>query len=226
MTDREKYFLLAKQKLLSRIGAISLEDEEMNSIRNDKLPVMERGNCVVLSEKVYQMLVAIQQDTYNKKLEYPFFLFGKREDSGRILYFDDYVIDTTGVESKSASFDKTDKLLNRLNNFVANSPRDGTCVIAHGHSHPPITNQYLNFSLGDMTSYMQWREENALFKSKEFFGCAVLLTGGNYNFLFFDGYDWYRYNDVFVQHKARDIEKLPCYGADRHFLQNVNNRNR
>lgn len=208
MTERQEYLLRANKKLQTRMGVV-YADKEMTSICSEKLPKMPRGSSVILSESVYKNLSAIQNDTRNNKIEYPFLLFGKVD--GQMVYFDVCITDKSNISGMEAVF--SDKMNNTLNDFIKKVPHNGTRIVAHGHSHPPIGNQYLRFSLGDMTSYMKM-QDNRIFKSKEIEFCSVLLTGGNYNFLFYDGNDYYRFEDVFVQYNDGNFQRLQCYGSD------------
>lgn len=191
-----------KQRLLdNRFG-------ENSPINNNLLPNMEPGSIVFIAEDVKDILSLIQEKTQREKKEVPFLLFGKTVGQTVFIYHIDAELDIlSGVEADHAN------LMPALEEFIRKSKKDGTDIVVHGHSHPKsINNYHLNFSLGDMISYKNFRFNNEDFRTGKIELCSCLLTGGNYNFLFFDGDDYYKFNDVYVQAKNGDIiEKLPCY---------------
>lgn len=180
---------------------------DMSPIDNNKLPNMPRGSVVVLSKKVKNTLNLIQEKTKESGKEVPFLLYGKTE--GQLVLFTNIDADFSNLQTTEANFTNLTK---KLQNFIDESKQDGTDIVAHGHSHPARSEYYRNFSLGDMNAYKNMRLDNDVFRTGKIELCSCLLTDGNYNFLFFDGNDYYKFNDVFVQAENGDfIEKLPCY---------------
>ena len=103
-------------------------------------------------------------------------------------------------------------MLLALEEFINKSKKDGSDIVVHGHSHPMTSEYNKSFSLGDMNAYKDFRLDNGVFRTGKIELCSCLLVDGNYNFLFFDGNDYYKFNDVFVQAENGDIiEQLPCY---------------
>lgn len=190
-----------KQRLMdNRFG-------DMSPIDNNKLPNMPRGSVVVLSKKVKNTLNLIQEKTKESGKEIPFLLYGKTE--GQLVHFTNIDADFSDLRTAEANFVN---LTPKLQKFIDTSKKDGTDIVAHGHSHPARSAYYRNFSLGDMNAYKNMRLDNDVFRTGKIELCSCLLTDGNYNFLFFDGNDYYKFNDVFVQAENGDfIEKLPCY---------------
>lgn len=190
-----------KQRLMdNRFG-------DMSPIDNNKLPNMPRGSVVVLSKKVKNTLNLIQEKTKESGKEVPFLLYGKTE--GQLVHFTNIDADFSDLRTAEANFVN---LTQKLQKFIDTSKKDGTDIVAHGHSHPARSAYYRNFSLGDMNAYKNMRLDNDVFRTGKIELCSCLLTDGNYNFLFFDGNDYYKFNDVFVQAENGDfIEKLPCY---------------
>ena len=180
---------------------------DMSPIDNNKLPNMPRGSVVVLSKKVKNTLNLIQEKTKESGKEVPFLLYGKTE--GQLVYFTGIDADFSDLRTAEANFVN---LTQKLQKFIDTSKKDGTDIVAHGHSHPARSAYYRNFSLADMNTYKDMRLNNEVFRTGKVELCSCLLTDGNYNFLFFDGDDYYKFNDVFVQAENGDfIEKLPCY---------------
>lgn len=168
---------------------------------------MPRGSVVVLSKKVKNTLNLIQEKTKESGKEIPFLLYGKTE--GQLVLFTNIDADFSDLRTAEANFVN---LTPKLQKFIDTSKKDGTDIVAHGHSHPARSAYYRNFSLGDMNAYKNMRLDNDVFRTGKIELCSCLLTDGNYNFLFFDGNDYYKFNDVFVQAENGDfIEKLPCY---------------
>ena len=190
-----------KQRLLdNRFG-------ENSPINNNLLPNMKRGSMVVIAEDVKDILSLIQEKTQREKKEVPFLLFGKTE--GQTVFIDniDAELDIlSGVEANHAN------LMSTLEIFIKKSKKDGSDVVVHGHTHPVTCEYNKSFSLADMNAYKNMRLNSEFFRTGKIELCSCLLAGGNYNFLFFNGDDYYKFNDVFVQAENGDIvEKLPCY---------------
>lgn len=206
--ERNFYLAQARVKLKNRI---TLSAGENSVIDNRALPDMPRGSVAIISEDVYEIMRVIEMATHRDNAEFPFVLYGRT--SGQTVFFDDIDADYSASES-SIETKYTSRMVDGLSKFVKDSPKDGTRIVAHGHTHPRIGGYYLNFSLGDMISYMQMRKSNPVFDTSQIELCSVLLTGGNYNFLFYDGNDYYKFNQVFVQKENGRLVPLPCYGPD------------
>ena len=52
-----------------------------------------------------------------------------------------------------------DEMVNYLEQRLNGGFHNGL-VACHGHTHPPVGTFHQNFSLGDLTTYMQMNEEN------------------------------------------------------------------
>ena len=138
--------------------------------------------------------------------EIPFLLFGKTE--GQIVYVDNYVADSLS-ESMSANFSSNINVA--LQKFINSSKKDGTDIVVHGHSHPKIGSYYNNFSLGDMEAYTEFRESNEVFNSNKIWLSSCLVVDGNFNFLFYDGNDYYKFNEVYEENQNGNYKRLKCY---------------
>lgn len=202
-----------------------LVDMGANSpINNDLLPSMPQGNMVVIADDVQEILKLIQeytQDSVNDRgagpKEVPFLLYGKKENG--IIFFNHIEADLEDLQGAEASFDR---LADGLNKYIDKSKKDGTDIVAHGHTHPVTSVYNKSFSLEDMDAYKTLRTENEVFNSGKIGLCSCLLADGDYNFLFFDGNDYYKYNDVFVQNSENgEMSKLPSYRKNVNMSRNI-----
>lgn len=202
-------FRRAQIDLKNKLRLLDNRFGENSPIDNNLLPNMKLGSAVIISKHVKDILKLIQELTVGEGKEFPFLLYGKVD--GQIVYFDRIDADIENLSGVEAVFSN---LVPDFEKFIEKSKKDGTDIVAHGHSHPKsINNYHLNFSLGDMNVYKDFRFNNEVFRTRKVELCSCLLTDGNYNFLFFDGNDYYKFNDVFVQDENGDfIEKMPCYG--------------
>ena len=130
-----------------------LVDMGANSpINNDLLPSMPQGNMVVIADDVQEILKLIQkytQDSVNDRgegpKEVPFLLYGKKENG--IIVFNHIEADLEDLQGTEASFDR---LADGLNKYIDKSKKDGTDIVAHGHTHPVTSVYNKSFSLEDM----------------------------------------------------------------------------
>ncbi len=191
---------------------------EMTPINSDIIIDMPSSE-IILSEQVYEMLLAVQDVTNETNQEFPFFLYGK-ETSNNQIEFTEFVSSSNNRQSVEASFnqDMIENLQNRINGNLNNG-----LVVCHGHSHPPIGNFHQNFSLGDFTSYIQMNQDNPVFKNKqvELTSCLVTSTG-DINFVFYDNLNdnFYRFTNVFVKDKDNNMTPVNCYGLNKSIQNN------
>lgn len=186
---------------------------EMTPINSDIINDMPNAQ-IVLSEEVYEMLLAVQDVTNSTNQEFPFFLYGK-EISRNVIEFNEFMSSSNNRQNAEASFNQNmiNDLQNKLNSNIGNG-----FVVCHGHSHPPIGDFHQNFSLGDFTSYMQMNLDNPVFKNKqaELTSCLVTSTG-DINFVFYDNAsnNFYRFTNVFVKDKNNNMTPVNCYGLNQ-----------
>lgn len=169
---------------------------------------------IVLSNSVYEMLLAIQEATLLTNQEFPFFLYGQ-EIANNIIEFNEFISISDNRNSAEASFNQT--MINNLESKIKEN-LNRSFVICHGHSHPPIGNFHQNFSLGDFTSLVQMNENNPIFKSRkvELVGALVTSTG-DVNFVFYDNLNqnFYRFTKVFVKGKDNKYMSINRYGLNQ-----------
>ncbi len=186
---------------------------EMTPINSNIINNMPNAQ-IVLSEEVYEMLLAVQEATLLTNQEFPFFLYGKEIGSNKIE-FNEFMSASNNRQNAEASFNDT--MINDLQNRINGNLNNGL-VVCHGHSHPPIGNFHQNFSLGDFTSYMQMNEDNPVFKNRqvELTSCLVTSTG-DINFVFYDNanQNFYRFTNVVVKDKDNNLTPVNCYGLNQ-----------
>lgn len=198
------YLLKTKAKLAGKIIKIPGIDEENFPVRNSMLGIVPQGK-VFLSDKVAEFLFAVDEVSKEENCEIPFFLFGKNDKQN--VFIDSYV--SSGISGRTeANFSG---LNSALQDFVSKSNKDGTDVVVHGHSHPKIGSYYTNFSLGDMKAYMQFRKDNQVFDNDKICLISCLITDGNFNFLFYDGNDYYKFKEVYERMPSGELKRLKCY---------------
>lgn len=185
---------------------------EMAPINKDIINNMPSSK-VILSEKVYDALVAVSDITNATNEEFPFFLYGKEIDND--IYFDEFISASGDRKNGSASFNQT--MLEHLENKIKDN-LNSNFVVCHGHSHPPIGNLHQNFSLGDFASYLEMNQNNSVFKNKEveLLGCLVTSTQ-DINFVFYDNINdnFYRFTNVYVKDKNNNYTSVSCYGLNK-----------
>ena len=198
------YLLKTKAKLAGKIIKIPGIDEENFPVRNSMLGIVPQGK-VFLSDKVAEFLFAVDEVSKEENCEIPFFLFGKNDKQN--VFIDSYV--SSGISGRTeANFSGINSA---LQDFISKSNKDGTDVVVHGHSHPKIGSYYTNFSLGDMKAYMQFRKDNQVFDNNNICLISCLVTDGNFNFLFYDGNDYYKFKEVYERMHSGELKRLKCY---------------
>ena len=198
------YLLKTKAKLAGKIIKIPGIDEENFPVRNSMLGIVPQGK-VFLSDKVAEFLFAVDEVSKEENCEIPFFLFGKNDKQN--VFIDSYV--SSGISGRTeANFSGLNSF---LQDFISKSNKDGTDVVVHGHSHPKTGSYYTNFSLGDMKAYMQFRKDNQVFDNNNICLISCLVTDGNFNFLFYDGNDYYKFKEVYERMPSGELERLKCY---------------
>lgn len=186
---------------------------EMTPINSDIINNMPNAQ-IILSEEVYEMLLAVQDATISANREYPFFLYG-RETKNNQIEFTEFISASSNRQSTEANFNQT--MINNLQNRIKGNLNNGL-VVCHGHSHPPIGNFHQNFSLGDFTSFMQMNEENPVFKNRQVELTVCLVTStGDINFVFYDNANknFYRITNIVVKDKNNNYRPVNCYGLNQ-----------
>lgn len=195
---------------------------EMTPINSDIINNMPSSR-IILSEDVYEMLLAVCDATNSTNQEFPFFLYGK-ETANNQVEFTEFISSSNNRQSTEAGFNQA--MINNLQNRINGNLNNGL-VVCNGHSHPPIGSFHQNFSLGDFITYMRMNQENSVFKNKqvELIGCLVTSTG-DVNFVFYDNQsdNFYRFTNVFVKDKNNNLKPINCYGLNQ--SRQINNSHR
>lgn len=187
---------------------------EMTPINSETINNMPNAT-IILSDKVYGSLQAIQDVTNKEDKEVPFFLYG-RETANNTIEFDDFFTNSNrdNRQSTEAVFNQImiDDLTRRIDNNL-----NSNFVVCHGHSHPSISKFHQNFSLGDFASYIEMNQNNSAFRNKqiELTSCLVTSTG-DINFLFYDNIsdNFYRFTNVYVR-KENGLRPVNCYNMNQ-----------
>ena len=199
------YKLKTKNKLAGKIIPLPGIDESHYPVKVSMLGIVPQGK-VILSSDVAMFLGAVDDATKETGREIAFVLFGKTQ--GQVVYIDNYIADGVS-DSMSAHFSPA--INSALQNYINASRKDGTDIVVHGHSHPKLGSYYNNFSLGDMEAYTEFREANNVFNSNKIWLSSCLVVDGNFNFLFYDGNDYYKFNEVYEKLPDGGLKKLKCY---------------
>ncbi len=199
------YKLKAKNKLAGKIIPLSGMNEDNYPVKTSMLGVVPQGK-VILSSDVAAFLDVVDDTTKETGREIAFLLFGKTQ--GQVVYIDNYIVNGLS-DSMNAHFSSA--INSALQNFINSSEKDGTDMVVHGHSHPKLGNYYNNFSLGDMEAYTKFREANNVFNSNKIWLSSCLVVDGNFNFLFYDGNDYFKFNEVYEKLPDGSLKKLKCY---------------
>lgn len=192
---------------------------QMTPINNDILATMPKAS-IILSEDVYQTLLAVQELTLVDGKEVPFWLYGKEVGDNKIV-FDQFFSQSNDRSNSAVSFGN--QMINDLTTKVNNNQSDNL-VVCRGHSHPQIGEHCENFSLGDLAGDIQFNKDNEVFRSKrvESTSC-VIAPSGDINFLYYDNINenFYRFTNVHVQNKDNSYTKINCYKSGQQNTQGI-----
>ena len=207
-----------KLKAQNRISVWAGDNSVVN---NACLPKMPNPFCMIIKEDVYDILSVVGNVTDIYGFEIPFVLTGYFDKENLQFIIDDGLVHHNS-ESDRLEAVASNEMNKYASDFIKSAKVQENKVIAFGHTHPRVGGYYLNFSWGDIKGYIDAYEQNRnLFDNHNISMLACLITGGNFNFLFCNKEDTYRFDDVFVQKKNGDLIKLPAFGPD---VSMVNNR--
>ena len=191
-------------------------------ISNSRFPHTSKTSAVVLNNQVYKTLRNISDITNKQNCEVPFLLFGFIDFKNQQFVFNDIIVEyPTKSNSYEAVFSKYQN--KQYAQYCMNATKAEGKIVAHGHSHPRIGSWYLNYSLADVNAYIDMAFSET---AKNVGICGCLLTGGNFNFVFCDGVDVYRCDNVFAEDVSGELVQLPCFGPDVLTMVNEHNKGR
>ncbi len=203
---------------------ISVWAGDNSVVKNAYLPKMPNHFCVIISEDVYNILDVVGDVTNTDGFEIPFVLTGYFDKENQQVIIDDCLVHNNSENSRLEAV-ATNEMNKYAVDFIKSAKSDENKVIAFGHTHPRIGGYYLNFSWADIKGYIDTYERNRnFFDNHNISMLACLITGGNFNFLFSNKEDTYRFDNVFVQKKHGDLIKLPAFSSDVSMINNRQNK--
>jgi len=217
--DREEYVKKAKNILESdrsmgqyhRLNFQNYNYGENSPVNSKILTNMPHGSKVIIEEKVYEAMDVLAEVTNEDGKECSFLLTGQVE--GQTAIFDGLIMQGNDGNAHEAGFSK---IAPELSKFMEDVKRNNVknAIVCHGHSHPKVGQYYMQFSLGDLASYIQMNKDNEQYRDKEVELCSCLLTDGEFNFLFYDNKtnNFYKFNNTYMRKKDGELVKLPSYG--------------
>ena len=187
---------------------------EMTPINSETINNMPNAT-IILSDKVYGSLQAIQDVTNKEDKEVPFFLYW-RETVNNTIEFDDFFTNSNRDNRQSTEVVFNQIMIDDLTRRIDNN-LNSNFVVCHGHSHPSISKFHQNFSLGDFAAYIEMNQNNSAFRNKqiELISCLVTSTG-DINFLFYDNIsdNFYRFTNVYIR-KENGLRPVNCYNMNQ-----------
>lgn len=183
---------------------------ENTPIDSKQLDDVPRGK-VVLSQKVFENLMKVNDESEKAQAEFSYLLTGTTE--GQTIKFDNIQWCRNQGNAVEANFAP---LLDNLNAYVNTAQRLGEtqAIVCNGHTHPKGMSPYAEeFSLADMAGFMQMKEENPVFKNGTIDLCGGIMSDLNFNFCFYDDrmQNFYKFNDVVLELETGEQIPLSCY---------------
>jgi len=131
-----------------------------------------QNSRIVFQKEVWEMIQNIALTTQVDTKEIGFLMYGK-EFLPNQVYFNKIILSDAPLKSIETEFGQgiTEDLKTKIDENL-----DERTVVAHGHSHPKISEKYQYFSLGDLASYYELTEAVPDFQSKEMQLVGCLIT--------------------------------------------------
>lgn len=149
---------------------ILLENDRSVPVENISLDHLKNSR-VVFKQEVWAVLQNIALTTQVDKKEIGFLLYGK-EFLPNQVYFNKIILSNAPLKSIQTEFDQ--EITEHLKQSIDENLDERT-VVAHGHSHPKISEKYEFFSVGDLACLYELTENVHDFKDKtmQLVGCLV-----------------------------------------------------
>lgn len=130
-----------------------------------------KNSRIVIKKEVWEALQNIALTTQIDTKEVGFLLYGK-EFLPNQVYINNIELSTSPLKSIKVEFDQniTENLKIKIEENL-----DERTLVAHGHSHPKISDDYDKFSLKDLSNLVELTYQVEDFKTKEMqlIGCLV-----------------------------------------------------
>ena len=130
-----------------------------------------KNSRIVIKKEVWEALQNVALTTQIDTKEVGFLLYGK-EFLPNQVYINNIELSSSPLKSIEVEFDKeiTENLKIKIDENL-----DERTLVAHGHSHPKISENYDKFSLKDLSNLVELTEKVEDFKTKEMqlIGCLI-----------------------------------------------------
>lgn len=130
-----------------------------------------KNSRIVIKKEVWEALQNIALTTQIDTKEVGFLLYGK-EFLPNQVYINNIELSTSPLKSIEVEFDEgiTENLKTKIDENL-----DQRTLVAHGHSHPKISEDYDKFSLKDLSNLVELTYQVEDFKTKEMqlIGCLI-----------------------------------------------------
>lgn len=130
-----------------------------------------KNSRIVIKKEVWEALQNIALTTQIDTKEVGFLLYGK-EFLPNQVYINNIELSTSPLKSIETEFDEgiTENLKTKIDENL-----DERTLVAHGHSHPKISDDYDKFSLKDLSNLVELTYQVEDFKTKEMqlIGCLI-----------------------------------------------------
>lgn len=189
------YLNITKESLKKYYG-LDLVKDEVNSVDID-FDFLSTSR-IVFNRSVWETLQNIMITTQVDTKEIGFLLVGK-EFLPNQVYFSEVILSDAPLKSNVTDFGEE---ITYFLKTVIDENLDIRCVIAHGHSHPNISEFYQNFSLKDLAGLVEltFSVEDFKLKNMQLVGCLV-LPEREVKFVYFNPSDnkFYRFKNIEVE---------------------------
>lgn len=155
-------------------------------------------NKVIINKEVIEEIKQIGRITFEEKKEIGFILYGKEFEHNKV-YINNISISDGNLDNMSVIFG--DNITKELETVIDEN-LDVKTVVVHSHSHPDISNSYKCFSLGDLSSYLEFtlKIEDFKVKNMQLIGC-LLTDIDNLKFIYYNPYDdnFYEMKNIIIE---------------------------
>lgn len=170
----------------------SLEDQyQIDLIEDNTTPILidldtMPDNEVIINDDVKSILRNLIITTQVDKKEIGFIIYGKEISHNHVVL---NKIEVSDGDLSSFKVNFGEEVTRHLKEVIDENLDERT-VVVHGHTHPKVTDYYMNFSLGDLASYMEFTNTIIDFKEKnmQLIG-MILLPDGQIKIAYYNPFD-------------------------------------